>query len=207
MKSGHQDLVNPPHYSADITAGSLLIHESKKTALLLLTDLSPTEIRKKVVEENLFQKRSPKTSARQCRLILNRLTLMNPDILPMISEGDYQLSTQAILSCAVKQNRLLGDFMLKVIGSRIRIIDNRLSKRDWEKFLEACELIDPQISRFAESTRKKLKQIVFKILVEAKYLESQKSPVLVPVRIEPQLRSNLIKNQEKYVLSCLEVYK
>jgi hypothetical protein len=82
-----------------------------------------------------------------------------------------------------------------------------LSKRDWEKYLEACELIDHQISRFAESTRKKLKQIVFRILVEAKYLESRKSPKLTPVRIEPQLRSYLVKNEEKYVLSCLEVYK
>ncbi|MEI6135695.1 MAG: BrxA family protein, partial [Desulfomonile sp.] len=60
-----RDIPVPPHYSADITAGSLLIHESKKTASLLLTGLSPAEVKKKVVEENLFQKRSPKTSARQ----------------------------------------------------------------------------------------------------------------------------------------------
>ena len=132
---------------------------------------------------------------------------MNQDILPMISEGDYILSTQSLLSCSVKHSRLLGDFMLQVIGTRIRIIDDRLSNRDWTKYLESCELIDPHVKDLTDSTRKKLKQIIFRILVESKYLESQKLPKLTPVRIEPELKSFLIKYKEKYVLSCLEVSK
>ena len=123
----------------------------------------------------------------------------------MTTEGDYILSTQSLLACAVKHSRLLGDFMLRIIGPRIRIIDDRLSNRDWIKFLESCELIDPHVKEFTESTRKKLKQIIFRILVEAKYLESQKLPKLTPVRIEPELISFLTKYHEKYVLNCLEV--
>jgi hypothetical protein len=97
--------------------------------------------------------------------------------------------------------------MLQVIGPKIRIIDDRLSNRDWTKYLDSCELIDPHVKNFTESTRKKLKQIIFRILVESKYLESQKSPKLNPVRVEPELKSFLTKYDETYVLSCLEVSK
>lgn len=207
MKAKRQNTDDSPIYSATITAGSLLIHESRKTSSLLISGLSRQDIKKKVIEENLFQSRSQGASERHCRLILDRLTLMNPEILPMISEGDYILSTQALLACAVKHSRLLGDFMLNVIGSKIRIIDDRLSNRDWERFLETCEQVDTHVKEFTESTRKKLRQIIFRILVEAKYLESQKTPTLIPVRVEPELRSFLIKHEEKYVLSCLEVSK
>ena len=207
MKAKPQNTGNSLIYSATITAGSLLIHESRKTSSLLISGLTSQEVKKKVIENNLFQYRSQKTSKTRCQLILDRLTLMDPGILPMICEGDYILSTQALLACAVKHSRLLGDFMLNVIGPKIRIIDDKLTNRDWERFLETCEQVDPHVKEFTESTRKKLKQIIFRILVEAKYLESQKTPRLIPVRVEPELRSFLIKYEEKYVLNCLEVGK
>ncbi len=194
-------------YSASITAGSLLIHESKKIASILMTGLSPGEVMKQVAQENLLQKRSPRSSRKQCSLILNRLTSMQPDILKLICEGDYLLSVQSLLACSVKHSRLLGDFMLRVIGSRVRIIDDRLSNRDWEKFLESCELEYPHLRRFTDSTRKKLRQVIFRILVESKYLESQKTLRLTPVHVAPELKSYLSINKEKYVLKCLEVYK
>ena len=207
MKQKLQNTDDSPLYLANITAGSLLIHESQKTASLLLSGLTDEQIKKKVIDENLFQYRSQGALKMRLRLILARLLSMNQDILPMISQGDYILSTQSLLSCSIKHSRLLGDFMLQVIGPRIRIIDDRLSNRDWEKYLESCELIEPHVKNFTESTRIKLKQIIFRILVESKYLESQKLHKLIPVRIEPELKSFLIKYKEKYVLNCLEVSK
>jgi hypothetical protein len=132
---------------------------------------------------------------------------MDTDILKLICEGDYVLSVQSLLACSVKHCRLLGDFMLKAIGPRIRIIDDKLSRRDWEKFLESCELVDPNVKRFTESTRNKLREVVFRILVESKYLESQKNLRLTCVHVVPELKSFLVKHKEKYVLKCLEVCK
>lgn len=127
MKQKLQNTDDSPIYSANITAGSLLIHESRKTVALMLSDLTEEQIKKKVIDENLFQYRSQGATKMRFRLILERLTSMNPDILPMISGGDFLLPTQSLLSCSVKHSRLLGDFMLRVIGPRIRIIDDRLS--------------------------------------------------------------------------------
>jgi hypothetical protein len=202
-----QHNTNLPVYSTTITAGSLMIRESIKVASLMLTGLGKQEIKKKVIEENLFQFRSQGASKIRCGLILQRLGLLNPEILSMITGSDYTLAVQCLLACALKHSRLIGDFMIQVIGSRIRIINDTLSYRDWEKFLETCEQVEPRVGAFTELTRKKLRQIVFKILIESRYLEGQKTRRLTPVRIEPELKAFLIRNKERYVLKCLEVYE
>lgn len=207
MKPERQRDSNSQIYYSSITAGSLLLHESKTAANLLLSGLSPKDVKKKVIKENLFQRRSPVSSERHCRLILERLTSLDPGILQMIIEADRRLAIQALLACAIKSSRLLGDFMLNVIGERMMFVEEKLAKKDWQKFIEQCEQVDPHITEFTEFTRNKLRQIIFRILVEAGYIESQKSPKLTPVSIEPQLRLFLAKHKEKYVLTCLEVYK
>ena len=199
------DSDNSNRYSTDISAGGLLIRDSRNVALLLMEGLTPNEIKSRVIGENLFQVRSQSSSIRRLPLLLNRLQCLDKGILSMITGTDSVLATQALLACAVKHSRLIGDFMLKVIGPRIRIINDKLTDRDWENYLDSCVDVAPQLQRFSESTRKKLRQIVFTILVESKYLESQKTRRLTPVRVEPELKSFLIKHDEKYVLKCLEV--
>ena len=207
MKSWNQDLVNPPHYSAGITAGSLLIHESRTVASLLLNGVEPDEIKSRIISENLFHKRSPQTSKRLCLLILRRLSLVNRKFWLMISDGPQPLTKQALLACSIKHSRLLGDFMRDVLVRRAKTHDDQLHHGDWERFFETCELIDPEVSKLRESTRKKLRQVVIRILIESGYLENYRSLKLTPIMIEPDIRKLLVDNQEKYVLKCMEVYE
>ncbi len=192
---------------ADITAGSLLVHESRKVATLFREGLTPAEIKDRVVSENLFQKRSPETASRQCRLILKRLLSMNPDFWTMICDGPLPLTKQALLACAIKDSRFLGDFMRDVLKRRAMAHDDQLRFGDWDRFLEMCEVIDPELSKLKESTSKKLRQVIIRILVESGYLENRNSLRFTPIRIEPAIKKLLLDHDEKYVLKCMEVYE
>ncbi len=194
-------------YVADITAGSLLVHESRKVATLLRGGLTHAEIKSRVVNENLFQKRSPETASRQCRLILKRLLSMSPDFWAMICDGPLPLTKQALLACAIKDSRFLGDFMTDVLKSRARAHDDQLRFGDWDRFLEMCEVINPEVSKLKESTRNKLRQVVIRILVESGHLENRSSLKLTPIRIEPAIEKLLLDHGETYVLKCMEVYE
>lgn len=207
MTSFDSDRNKPGRYVADITAGSLLVHESRKVATLLRGGLTPPEIKSRVIIENLFQKRSPETASRQCRLILKRLLSMSQDFWAMISDGPLPLTKQALLACAIKDSRFLGDFMRDVVKSRARAHDDQLRFGDWDRFLEMCELIDPEVTKLKESTRKKLRQVIIRILVESGYLENRSSMKLTPIRIEPAIEKLLLDHDEKYVLKCMEVYE
>jgi len=193
-----------PGYKGDIVAGSLLVSESCKIAELLIYEVDEDGWHQAIVIDNLLQKRSPVAAKRLARLIKNRLSLMRPDLWKMIRTGAADLSIQALLAAAIKHSRLTGDFMENVVKENWRTFNQKITLRDWTNFLEICSQIDPKVAKWTDATRSKLKQIVFRILAEAKYLDSTRSGNLLPVSVLPEIKNYLVSNSENYVLSCME---
>ncbi len=199
-------------YKANIGGGSLLIRESQVIARLLLDNPDNFENfsnsqawHQAIVIDNILQKRSPETARLQARLIKNRLTLMKPEFLELIDKGNSDVVAQALLAASIKHSRLLGDFMIKVIKSHWQLFNKCISVRDWQEYLETCSQIDSNIQSWTDGTRSKLKQIIFRILVEAKYVNNIKSLELLPVTITHEVKNYLINNSEDYILKCMEI--
>ena len=202
VSSYHNNTVT---YNGEIVAGSLLINESRKIARLLLNNADAEAWHQAIVIENVLQKRSPVAAKRQAKLIKNRLSLMNPDLWEIVDNGSADVAIQALLAAAIKHSRLVGDFMDTVIRQHWQTFKEKISAKDWKDFLEICAQVDPKVDDWTETTRSKLKQIVFRILAESKYIASTRSPKLLPVSIVPDVRQYLVKNLEDYVLRCMEV--
>jgi len=192
-------------YNGDIAAGSLLIQETRKIASLLLNNVAGKEWRRAIEIDNILQKRSPASAIRQARLIKKRLTLMTPELWKLIKEGNSDIAVQAILAASIKHSLLLGDFMDKTLREHWLTFNYKISDRDWNNYLETCVQIDPKVSEWKDSTISKLKQVVFRILAEAKYIDNTRTLKLLPVSIVPELRHYLTKNSENYVLKCMGV--
>jgi len=192
-------------YNGEIVAGSLLVTESRKIARLLLNHADQNTWHRAIVVENILQKRSPVTAKRQARLIRNRLILMKPALWEIIDEGSYDAATQTLLAAAIKHSRLIGDFMDTIIRQHWQTFTKKISVKDWKDFLETCAQMEPAVDQWTDSTRSKLKQIVFRILAESKYIAGTRSPYLQPVSIIPDVRQHLVKNSEDYVLRCMDV--
>ncbi len=192
-------------YNGEIVAGSLLIRESRKIARLLLNNADSGEWHQAIVIENVLQKHRPDTAMRQARLIKNRLSLMTPKLWEIVDKGSMDVAVQAILAASIKHSRLLGDFMDKTLREHWRTFTKNISIKDWKDFLETCAQVDPKVDKWTDSTRSKLKQVVFRILAESKYIACTKSLRLLPVSIIPDIRKYLIENSEDYVLRCMEV--
>ena len=192
-------------YNGDIVAGSLLIMESRKIARLLLDDANPKQWHQAIMIDNILQKRTPAAAQRQARLIKNRLLLMKPALWEFIAQGSSDMAVQGILAAAIKHSHLLGDFMDTVIRQHWRTFVKEITDKDWKDFFETCAQVDPDIDQWADSTQAKIKQVIFRILSESKYIDNTKSLQLLPVSVIPEIRQYLIKNSEKYVLRCMEV--
>jgi len=191
-------------YAGDISAGSLLIVESRKIAGLLLKQVNDDEWHQAIVIDNILQKRSPIAAQRQARLIKNRLTLMKPELWEWVHKGKGDISIQAILAAAIKHSRLLGDFLELVVHENWRTFKPTISVKDWRHFFDTCSQADPQMLNWTESTRKKLKQIIFRILAEANYINSTRSGQLKSVTVLPEMKKYLTDNSERYVLRCMK---
>jgi len=194
----------PKVYSGDISAGSLLLAESRKIAGLLLKQVNDDEWHNAIVIGNILQKRSPVAAKRQARLIQNRLILMTPELWELVYKGKNQVSIQAILAAAIKHSRLLGDFLEQVVHENWRTFKQKINVKDWKYFFDTCSQADPQMLKWTESTQKKLKQIIFRILAESNYIGSTRSGKLQSVTVLPEIRHYLTKNSEEYVLRCMK---
>jgi len=192
-------------YNGDIVAGSLLMEESRKIARLLLDNVDSDGWYQAIVLENILQKRSPAAAKKQARLIKSRLTTMDRDLWQLVYDGSSEITSQALLAASIKRSRLVGDFMDIVLRQHWQTFTKKISVSDWNQFLDTCSQIDPRVDTWKDSTRSKLKQVVFRMLAEAKYIESTRTCKLIPVSLAPEIEKYLVKKSEDYVLKCMKI--
>lgn len=191
-------------YNAEIYVGALLPLESRRIATLLLTEPDQRAWTHAIEIENILQKRTAATAARQARLLRRRLTTLDAEGWKMIAERESEVVIQMLMAAAVKHSLLLGDFLLRVYANRQRRLEPALARSDWQDFLVECEHHDSSLAGWPQSTKNKMLQVILRILVEAKYIDSSKSMKLTPQSLHPDVRRYLSAHNETYVLDCLE---
>jgi hypothetical protein len=194
-------------YNAEISAGSLLLNESRIIAQILLEQPDEEAWYKAIIVDNVLQKKAPSSAKRQARLIRNRLELMSSDLWGLVIDGSREVAMQALLAAAIKHSRLLGDFIDEVIRQHIKTFNTQLTLRDWKNYLSDCEQRDDSLKGLSNSTKKKLGQVVFRIIAEAGYIDTTRSLNLTPVQVVPEVYNVLVNSGEDYVLKCMEMYK
>ena len=194
-------------YIANITAGALLVPESRKVADLMLRNVSPQEWREEIEQRNLLQKLSASSSKRIAAHIRSRLSLMTPALWQMVRDGDSVLSTQAIFAAAIKHCRILGDYLDIVVRDQFLKLEDKLTPALWDEFVLSCRQRDPLMDEFPPTTATKMRSVVHKILAEVGYLKSPYDWQLKRIHIVPEVVNYLAENKEDYVLKCIQVAK
>ena len=192
-------------YNAEISAGSLMLPESRRVARFMLTQPDRATWFDTLRTENILQKKSPATARRQARLIRNRLETLDEQAWQLVAEGEQELALQILLAASVKHSRLLGDFMRDVVAGHVRRFEESLVPSDWEAFLADCIQRDAAVAGWSDTTKAKLLQVVLRILAEARYLESTRSLHLTPPLLHPEAQRYLKSRSEAAVLAAMEL--
>lgn len=193
-------------FNAEISAGALMVVETKQLAKLMLSNPTKAEWKHAIEVENILQKKTPATAKRQAILIKKRLDCVAPEILESIVKGDNELTLQLVFASSLLHSQLHLDFMVKVYGEHLRLYEERLTKNAWENFWAECAILEPNINEWSELTKRKLHQVIVKILSQAKYIDSPKTQKLTPPGIRPEVAS-LIKTHHPHIMGGLEFSK
>lgn len=193
-------------YNAEVSAGSLMLPESRRVAAFMLTCPDEAAWRKAFsLEENLLQKNKPATARRMARLIRNRLEGVDERTLQLVAKGEREVAIQVLLACAIKHSRLLGDFIRDVYRDRLRRMEIALDPRGWDNFLQECEHRDQTVSGWSQSTRKKIFQVVVRILAEAGYLDSTRRMRLTVPMLHPEALRHIKDAGWDDILAVMEI--
>jgi len=192
-------------YNSDLIGGSLMIRESRVVADLLLQDISPEAWTQAIEVDNLLQKRTTSTAKRNAIAILKRLETLEPMFWRAIRDGDDELATQAALCAALERNLLLLEFFERVLSDAYVTHSVKIEAYQWSDFLEESAKRDPAIFDWSESTRTKMRQVVFRILVDVGYLKGPRNLELQQVIIRPEIKTMLDESYRYRILACMEV--
>lgn len=194
-------------YNAVITREQFLFYEVRTTAKLVCDGLRNDEVVDCIVKENLFQYPTEKSVKGMAQACLRRLdALEDNELVEAIALQPSNVSKQICLYAMMRQYRLVWDFMLTVVGSKYRLFDTSFGKIDMNGFFMRLQEQDDWVATWSDSTIKKLKQVLQKLLVENEYLDSADADRLNPVLISPLLENAIRASGQELALpafNCL----
>ncbi len=199
--------ISPYKGSGQLTREQFLFYEMRTTAKLMVEGLDDGEVVKRIVDDNLFQYPTEKSLASISKACIARLyALGDRDLITAITTQPMDTAKQICLYAMMKMYRLVWDFMLTVIGEKYRLQEFSFGKKDINIFFMQIQEQDDFVSAWSDSTIKKIRQVLIKILVENGYLDHIKSEHLNPVLLSSVLENGIRNNNDERALSAFNCF-
>ena len=179
-------------YKMSFTAGTLLFRESVIISDLYLETKDWSATKEKVITTNLLQSRTTSSSKRISTEAIGRLKCLNDDELDLLSIGEYQEQLEMVWLSICRQYPFIKDFAIEVIREKISIFSTQLNHEDFDVFFNNKLKWHEELEDIAETTRHKLRQVLFKMLVEANFIN--KDYTILLSTISPRVLNLILKN-------------
>lgn len=193
------------HYDSDLIGGSLMVRESRIVAQLLSQQVSVEQWKQAIHVDNVLQKNTPATAQRAATAIRKRLEYLSPKLLDLLIDGDSEIATQVALCSVLERNLLLVEFMETVVRDAYLARLEKLENYMWMDFLEDRSQRDENILTWAESSKKKMGQVAFRILAESGYLKSTRNLELQNFVIRYELANVLEELGQTRIYKCMNI--
>ena len=198
---------SPYKGSAQITREQFLFYEMRTTARLMREGLEDNEVIDRIVEENLFQYPTEKSIRQMAKVCISRLKGMgDEDLIEAVVSQSSETAKQICMYAMMKQYRLVWDFMITVIGEKYRMQNFSFSQMDVNVFFMQLQEQDDYVAGWSESTVKKIRQILIRMLTEYDYLDSIKADHINPVWLNPMLENAIRSNNDDRALFAFNCF-
>lgn len=194
-----------PKYRMSFTVGGLFYQEAVIAADLYIKKQDWAKVREEILKTNLFQSRTSTALERVCREVLSRLKLLSIEQLKIIQDGSRQEQLQILWVAVCKRYHFIRDFAVEVIREKFLLMDYSLSEEDYTIFFDTKAEWHEELERLKDSTKKKLKQVLFRILREAEI--TSEANIILPAILTQRVAKALIpkKSDESGIYMVLPV--
>lgn len=193
--------------SAQITREQFLFYEMRTTARLMCEGHNDEEIINRIVKDNLFQYPTEKSIRQMAKACVNRLNAMeDEDLIDAIASQSSEIAKQICMYAMMKQNRLVWDFMITVIGEKYRMQNFSFSQMDVNVFFMQLQEQDDYVAGWSETTVKKIRQVLIRVLAENEYLDNIKADHINPVWLNPVLENAIRSNNDDRALTAFNCF-
>ena len=166
MPSHKTQIANSEEYRLSFGTGGLYVLESAQLSQSYSDLESWDEVIEQAVEHNLLQFKSSGSTRRAVREICTRLKALSQKELNFFVTADpYDQSLINWLACC-RTYQFIGDFATQVLLENFASYKLELGHVDFDFFYDEQALFHPELDEITDGTRKKLRQILFRMMRE-----------------------------------------
>lgn len=161
-------------YSTTIKARPLLYLEMKKAATLVVEGNILEQVKKLILEENIYQVKTESRKKEFASIVSSRLQVLDGFLMKQLVYGDVETSKLIVLYTIIKTDRLFYEFMDEVIKDKYMLRDFLLADKDFNIFFLRKREQSDVVAGWKDYTFYKLQQVFIRILFEVGILKNQK---------------------------------
>lgn len=184
-------------YALSFTSGALLLQEADLLAPFYLQEQDWERVKRRATEQNLLKARTVASTLRLARETVQRLSVLNDQEIRLLTELTSTDRGYLLWVAACRRYRLIGEFAEEVLRERFLLLTPTLTHEEFDSFLHGKALWHPELSELSESTSKKIRATLFRMMREASLLD--KSEDIMPVLISGALADALTPGDYRYL--------
>jgi hypothetical protein len=161
------DTPRRPRYALSFTSGALLVREALVAAALYLREHDWARVRELIEEDNLLQSRTRSSGFRLAREVTQRLSVLSDTEIGLLVDATPTERGYLMWAATCRRYDLIGEFAEEVLRERFLVLGTTLDYGDFDSFIRGKALWHEEVADLKESTLRKLRSNVFRMLVEA----------------------------------------
>lgn len=194
-------------YKASLTREQFLFYETRTVAKLMILNKTESEIVDEIVRDNLFQYPTERSTQKIAKACYRRLSLLDDiSLVDAIANQPFDTAKQIVLYAVMKDNLLVWEFMVSVIGEKYRMQDYSYSRSALNNYFLRLQEQNDTIATWSDSTISKIKSVIGRILTETEYIDDFRSDHLNTVLITPLLENAIRNNHDNIVLPAFNCF-
>jgi len=190
-------------YLLSFTAVSLQAYEAEIIANLYKETLDWDSVARSVIEDDALQKGTISTRKREFIEIKKRLQSLTPEQIAYYEDAtSSDVKSLTILSC-FKLYAFISDFATEVMRNKLLLFDFQLLNSDYEAFYDSKRVAYDNLNTISQSSRYKLKQVMFKIFEQAGFIDSVKNKNIQKPYLSEKLIKLIVQDNPKHLKAFL----
>ncbi len=161
-----------PRYKLSFTSGALLMREAVIAAPLYLHERDWSKVRALLEDDNLLQARTVASGRRFAREVVQRLAVLTDDEIELLVDATAAERAHLLWAAACRRYDLIGEFAEEVVRERFLLLTAMLSYEDFDTFVRGKALWHEELAELKESTLRKLRANLFRMLHDAGFLSN-----------------------------------
>ena len=184
-------------YLMSFTTGGLYYVESL-LVMELYNDLKDwKEVNKQALSSNILQTRTESTAKRSLKEIISRLETLTTQELDLLVIGSADEQKYILWLGVCKRYEFIKEFAVEIIRERYLTLKHDLPVEEFESFFSQKEQWNEDLEKIADSSRYKMRTVLFKILREAEIIDSKN--LFIHIRLTNALIKIISNDQVEYL--------